>query len=245
MKYVFWFNLKRNVRFCLILFFTLIVGFIVSIMVFFRVDSVQVSGDTRYNASEVVKSSGIGIGGNLFFCRGDNINNNIRKKLPYISSVSVERYFPNKILLTVYEAKGCAYVPYGNSFALLDKDEKVLDILDVIPENVAKIVGVNMTNVTPGEAVNFVDENSRVFLSKIFSGMEKCLDDLTEINLSDSYALAVVFQNRIKILLGSSVGLDYKIKTAVKILSEKISNDATGTLDVSLVNDNGKSYFKQ
>ncbi len=245
MKYAFLFKLKRNVRFCLILVVTLVIGFIVSVTVFFRVDSVQILGDTRYSASEVIKSSGIGIGENLFLCSGNNINNNIRKKLPYVSSVSVAHNFPNKISLTLSEAKGCAYVSYENGFTLLDRDEKVLDILDSVPENVAQIVGVKATNVNPGEAIVFADNNSQVLISKIFIGMDKYLNDLTEINLSDTYEMFVIVKNKIKILLGSPVGLEYKLKAAESILSEKIPSDASGTLDVSLVNENGRSYFKQ
>lgn len=245
MKYVFLYRLKRNIRFGLILFLTLVVGFIVSVTVFFRVDSVQVEGDTRYSESEVVDSSGIGIGENLFLCRGDNINDNIRKNLPYIASVNVEHQFPNRILLTLSETLGCAYVQCENGFALIDKDEKVLDILDAEPQNVAQIVGVKVADVKPGEGIVFADDNIKGLISKIFIGMEKYLNDITEINLSDSHVLTVVFQNRIKILFGSSVGLDYKLKTVVSILDGKISKDTSGTLDVSLVNENGRSYFKQ
>lgn len=245
MKYDFLFKVKRSIRFFLILFLTLMIGLIVSITVFFRVDSVQVLGSTRYSASEVIKSSGIGIGENLFLCRGNNINDNIRKKLPYISSVSVEHYFPNKVSLTVSETDGCAYVPYGSDFALIDKDEKVLDILGSAPENLAQIVGVKVTYVNAGEPVIFADDSSQVIISKIFIGMDKYLNDITQIDLSDTYEMFLIFKNNIKILLGSSVGLEYKLKTAESILSEKISTITSGTLDVSLVNENGKSYFKQ
>ena len=69
--------------------------------VFFRVESVVVTGNSRYTQEEVVAASGIETGDNLF---------HMNKYLPYIEDVNIRRSLPNTILITVSEWSAAAQI---------------------------------------------------------------------------------------------------------------------------------------
>ena len=59
----------------------------------------------------------------------------------------------------------------------------------------------------------------------------------------DPLNIMIKYQDRIKIQVGSVDNLDYKLKTASLILSDEIQDNERGILNVSISQDEGRSYF--
>lgn len=78
--------------------------------VFFRVESVVVTGNSRYTQEEVVAATGIELGDNLFHMNKYEIYDQVRQSLPYIEDVNIRRSLPNTILLTVSEWSAAAQI---------------------------------------------------------------------------------------------------------------------------------------
>ena len=78
--------------------------------VFFRVETVVVSGNSRYTQEEVVAASGIELGDNLYAMNKFHIQQQIREQLPYIAEVSIQRGLPSTILIQVAECRAVARV---------------------------------------------------------------------------------------------------------------------------------------
>lgn len=71
--------------------------------VFFQVETIVVSGNSRYTQEQVIEASGIQIGDNLYHMNKFQVAQDIREKLPYIGEVSIRRGLPSTILITVSE----------------------------------------------------------------------------------------------------------------------------------------------
>ena len=71
--------------------------------VFFQVETIEVSGNSRYTQEQVVEASGIQIGDNLYHMNKFQAAQDIREKLPYIGEVSIRRSLPSTIRITVSE----------------------------------------------------------------------------------------------------------------------------------------------
>lgn len=71
--------------------------------VFFQVETVAVSGNSRYTEEDVVKASGIQTGDNLFRMNKLQIKQQILQQLPYMEDVVIRRGLPSTILITVSE----------------------------------------------------------------------------------------------------------------------------------------------
>lgn len=71
--------------------------------VFFQVETIEVVGNSRYTAEEVVAISEIQIGDNLFRMGTGQIASQIRQQLPYIGEVSIKRRLPSTLTIQVKE----------------------------------------------------------------------------------------------------------------------------------------------
>lgn len=71
--------------------------------VFFQLEQVVVSGNSRYTAQEIEAVSGLQKGDNLFRINKNRIAGDIRKKLPYIEELSINRALPSTIIINVKE----------------------------------------------------------------------------------------------------------------------------------------------
>ena len=78
--------------------------------VFFQLEQVVVSGNSRYTAQEVEAASGLQPGDNLFRMNKNRVAGDIREKLPYIEGVNIVRNFPSTIVITVQEWNAVAKV---------------------------------------------------------------------------------------------------------------------------------------
>lgn len=59
--------------------------------VFFRVETVEVTGNQRYTQEEIIAASGIQMGDNLYALNKVSIDRKIRTRLPYVGELSINR----------------------------------------------------------------------------------------------------------------------------------------------------------
>ena len=78
--------------------------------VFFRVEQVEVTGNSRYTAEEIQTASGIKAGDNLFHMNKFQIEGEMRHGLPYLEEVSIRRQLPNGVVIAVKEWGAAAQV---------------------------------------------------------------------------------------------------------------------------------------
>lgn len=102
---------------------TLLVALVVGATVFFRVEQVVVSGNSRYTQEDVVAATGIQMGDNLYHMNKFQINQEVRRALPYVNELNIVRKLPNTILITVTEWDAVAQIlPTGQSLTQTDEE---------------------------------------------------------------------------------------------------------------------------
>ncbi|MGE4276073.1 MAG: cell division protein FtsQ/DivIB [Lawsonibacter sp.] len=87
--------------------------------VFFQVETVVVSGNSRYTQEEVVQATGIQTGDNLFRMNKYQVARQVRQTLPYVGEVMIRRSLPSTILITVSEWDSVARVEVPQSTGAL------------------------------------------------------------------------------------------------------------------------------
>ena len=213
--------------------FAMVAVIALSLTVFFRIDTIKILGDSIYDESQIINESGIVKGGNLFLTDIDKAREHIEKNLPYISSAAVKRKFPSAIIIEITGTQAyCCFKTTGGT-AVADNSLKVLEITS--EENVSpEITRVTLHNVfTAGIGENIINTNSTGESSKeiakeaelvktIFDSVnESGIQHLTEINLESPGNLYCVYQDRLKLNLGSTEKLTYKLKAAIKIIEKE------------------------
>ncbi len=96
--------------FKLLCLLTLVVALTAGATVFFRVEQVVVTGNSRYTQDEIVEVTGIEKGDNLYGWNKFAIAQRLRQTLPYIGEVTIRRALPSTILITVVEWDAVARV---------------------------------------------------------------------------------------------------------------------------------------
>ena len=85
---------------CVVLIFGAILA---AMAVFFKTEQVEITGNVRYTAAEVIESSGVETGDNLFFLNKYQVAGRIGDALPYVESVSINRRLPSGLHIHITE----------------------------------------------------------------------------------------------------------------------------------------------
>jgi len=88
----------------------LLVALTVGATVFFRVETVAVSGNSRYTEEDVVSASGIELGDNLYGLNKVKVSEQLRQQLPYVGEVTIRRALPSTIVIAVTEWDAVAQI---------------------------------------------------------------------------------------------------------------------------------------
>ncbi len=78
--------------------------------VFFQVETVAVSGNSRYTEEEVVEATGIQTGDNLYRMNKNQIKQQVLQQLPYVEDLTIRRSLPSTIVITMTEWDAVARV---------------------------------------------------------------------------------------------------------------------------------------
>lgn len=235
---------RRN--FCILSFLIIIllIGISLSLTILFKIENIEVNGYTKYSNEEIVSSSLIVDGSNLFMLNTKKVSDAIKKALPYIDDAKIIKKIPNSVIIKVSQTKPTYAFQIEESYLLINEKEKILDVVsDIQDRSLCIVKGVDIGTFQPGENIIFEDKETGNALRTIINAISAYKMMVNEVDLSDFSKISFVYENRIKVNLGISEKLDYKLKTASHILKEKIENSERGTLDLSLILDNEHSYF--
>ena len=103
----------------LLVVFVICGAIVAALAVFFKVDTIEVTGNSRYTQEEIVEVTGIEKGDNLYGWNKFAIAQRLRQTLPYIGEVTIRRALPSTILITVVEWDAVARIEPPSAQELL------------------------------------------------------------------------------------------------------------------------------
>ncbi|MBR4862952.1 MAG: FtsQ-type POTRA domain-containing protein [Oscillospiraceae bacterium] len=226
------------------------------ISIFFKVDTVTVSGNEKYTQWDVYEASGIQKGENLLTLSRSRYCSNIRTALPYVESVRIGIKLPGTVKIEVKELDVVYAVEDENSaWWLMRADGGIVDAIGVAESaTYTKIIGVQLSDAqvgqparaavpvsdetlpdgTPAPVVQDTARQLEIAIS-ILQSLESTglIGDMASVDVTDTENIVLWYAERFQIELGDSTQLSKKlglIKTAVE--SEMKAYDS-GVLDVS------------
>lgn len=238
-------RLKRFLFGTLTLLIIISVGLLLSFTVFFKIESIEVEGDTRYPSEEIIAASMIQEGENFFLCNTSPGEKEIWEQFPYIESVRIEKKLFNKIVINVREAVPTSVVESEGKYVLLSESGKIIDISDKRQADVPIVMGAQLATPTLSASVKYQDENVEGYLNEILAAAEEYkFGVLKVIDITRLSNITLETKDGFHIILGKPESIHHKMMTARKIMKKDIAEGDIGTLDVSLsAVEGGKSYF--
>jgi hypothetical protein len=234
---------------------SLIVGPVVALAAF-RVKSFSIEGQAPYTNEDIIAASGIQLGKSLIFADVDEACDNIEKTLPYTDNVVITKKLPSGIIIRLEStAKAYAVELSNGTYALLDKNLKVLEYAAGIPEGITVIKGAIPNKVDIGECLGFAaeitddedetqqgDRTLSLILEISKSISDNGMKDINLIDVSSISNIYLIYQNRIVLNLGDSSEITSKLSLGQRVISEedKISLTQSGTVNLTVAK---KAYF--
>ncbi len=107
----------------LIIFAAILIGCVA----FFRINHVEVTGNARYTAQEIIDASGVEVGDNLFLINRPQTASNILRSLPYVETAVPVQHLPDKVELRITECTPVAALRIDGAWWRIDERGKLLE----------------------------------------------------------------------------------------------------------------------
>lgn len=215
---------------------------VAALTLFFKVDSVSVSGNSRYTAEEIRRVCGVEAGDNLILLDKYQIAKKLYTELPYITDVSIRRQLPDGLVVEVTETVASMTVEGAGAWWLVSAGGKVLEAVD---EETAKgyllLRGVDAgtpvigQQLAPGEnsalSAQRLVELMRELSERGMLAQTKCVD------ASDGEKLVLLYDGRFEAEMFYDADLAFKLDCLRAVVNELEPNE-TGIIRMTMDDEN-------
>ena len=202
-----------------ILIFVAICGAIaVALALFFKVDTITVTGNSRYTANQIIEASGIETGDNMFFLNKYHASERITAALPYVETVRISRQLPDTLVVTVTECTAPAAVSQDGKLWLLSGDGKIVDAKTGDGKQYAVVEGLTLLGLLRDKDM---------------------LGDVQTIDLSDTASVVMRYLDRFDVTFRWDADFDYKLDYLLAVV-ERLEVNEKGAIDMT---QEGKASF--
>lgn len=229
--------------------FAIVLAFVLGVSIFFKVDTITVSGAQRYSIETVAQASGIEQGNNLIFFGRASAAVKIKKELPYVRDVRIGITLPGTVNIEIVEAE-VVYSVKGQdgTWWLMTADGILTEQTDGATANETTVItGITLNAPAAGEkAVAYESEEEDEQISattnadrlnaalEIVQNLEEneILGMVASVDVSNLQDLQFWYGTRYQVLLGDTQRLDYKIAAAKSAIGQ-LGQFETGVLDAT------------
>ena len=207
-------------------------GLVISLCFLFDLEQVEVSGLTLYSNDQVLAVGGVESGANLIRTDTKVIEKRLTDTLPYLKSVTVTKDYPHAIRISVVEETKCADIELNGKYYIAAKSGKILEVGNAVHDVTMPLVtGFQLKDPELCGELTSEDELKAKVLMQLIEAIEKSgLKKVTSIDISERTDIIVMYDNRIKLKLGSSMDLEYKLSCMKSVIEKKLNSTFEGTL---------------
>ncbi len=245
-------RIRNIITSCAIVAVVLIVCVILSLTVLFKTQAYEVTGNTRYDESDVIATCGITKSDNIFLANKRAAQKRLLKTYPYVEEAKVSFAIPDTITIDITEAVPAYVVKRSDAqYFITSSKGRILEQVESIDGlKLPLFLGGELKNAAVGEYVEFSEKSTHDIIDEIVTVFtDNGYTGITEIDATDNANITFTYDNRIKVKLGLPEDISYKLRTAMIIIVEKLdlngSKATEGELDVSNCNETKKSYFRE
>lgn len=217
---------------------------IAALTLFFRVDTVKITGNQRYTREEILRESGVETGDNLFLLNKFNIASGLLSKLPYIEEVRINRQLPDTLVIDVTECDTVLAVVQDDSAWLVSPGGKIVAREQAsAASQYAVIDGCQL--LSPAVGSSLAMETSYAGRQQSLLELLKALEDagmageVNAIHLADASVLTMDYAGRFTVEFSYGADYVYKLQNLQAVI-EKLETNETGTINLRV---DGKANF--
>ena len=216
---------------------------VLALTLFFKVESVEVTGNSRYSAQEIQDACGVSLGDNLYLLSKPDMVQRLHQRLPYIDEVRITRSLPNTLCVQVTEFTTVYAVEQEGTVWLLTSGGKIVETAAERGDT-PLIDGCELLAPSLGGDVSFALElqNRQESLFALLTALESA--ELTgavrAIHLGDPTVLSMDYTERFTVEM--PYGADYpRLLRYLTLVIEELETNLTGVIDLTR---DGEPHFR-
>lgn len=224
------------------------VGVILSLTVLFKTEKIEVEGCSYYYDEQIIGFSNVSLQQNIFIGKLNSTPQDIVDNLAYVEDAEISFSIPDTIIIKITDAVPTYYIREGNNYILLSAKARILEKVAEVPDNLTELICGEIKGSEIGRYIEFADPSVPDILQSVAKSIkDNGLENIVGFDVTDLSAITLDYAGRIKIKIGLAEDIDYKIRTAMTIINQKLDPNNTGkiygTLDVSMCSQNKMSHY--
>lgn len=224
----------RNNRLRLLAILLAAVGVILSLFVFFKINTVEVRGTSRYTDEEIRAAVGLSAGDSLLRFVSSSRERLAEQKLPYLESVNLKRALPDRLIIEVTQVAHTAVVDCGGSYAVVSYAGKLLEYTAHRPAGTLLLGVPALTEEQPGSLLTKGTELENALAVAAAFEEAGLGDALLLVDAADLLELKAVYDGRVLVTIGTVSNLDYKLDMLKEIVLNREAKSFCGVIDLSI-----------
>lgn len=223
---------KLHGYYFLVLILVIVIGTALSMTLLFNIKEIVIVGSSKYNNVDIIKTSGINRGDNLIRLDTGEARSKVLAEMLYLDDIQFRKKFADRLEVELFPSSEMAYVQCQGGYMLISEGWRILGVSEQAEQKgLLRINGFDPLTNEPKDTMRSSDTDKDELLKNILSAMKKTgLNNISVIDISDKYDIALVYEGRINIMIGNSKDLEYKLKYAKYILSEELRDNKVGYL---------------
>ena len=220
----------------LLIMLAIVAAVVFGVAIFFKVNTIEIQGNSVYSAAQIEEASQIRRGDNLLTVNKALAVGNIKAALPYVEDVSIARSLPDGIIIQVRESViSFAVMTDTNACWLVGPGGKALERIEPAAFNESPhINGLLISSPTAGESVSSPTPTALAAALDVMRELDGSglLEHIRVIDVEKEYDMTLWYDDRYEIKLGGTDELAYKIRYLCSIL-DQLSEFQAGTIDLT------------
>ena len=201
----------------------IVVLIILSNTVLFKCSSIEVEGNSRYTAEQIIAPSGLELGQNLLHMDVKGAESRITAALSYIDDVEVKRSLPTRIKIKVTEAEKWFLVTDNGVTGAVSRLGRIVEL--GTEAGLPLVEGYDPAELAQGVTLSSNESGKTDIPSVILSSAEEHgITDITGINMTDRFNITIDCGDNVTLLLGGVSDIDGKFSEAAAIIAQESSN---------------------
>ena len=218
-----------------LLTFLVICGAIVAALaLFFKVETIEVTGAERYSRQEIVDACGVQMGSNLFLMDKYEAAGRITSQLNYVEMVQITRRLPSTLCIHVTECTSTVAIEQDGTVWLISGGGKIVDTAETA-DGYALVTGVALSRPQVGSPIAAQEEDRHACeqLLELLQPLraKEMLAQVQSIRLEDASAVTMRYLDRFTVILPWGADMDYKMNYLLAVV-ERLEDNEQGTINM-------------
>lgn len=229
-----------------LLFSALVTGIVLSLTVFFKIETVTSDGSLLYSQEEIINSCKENVyGKNIFLLNKDKILKDLQKKLPFVESITLKRSLSGSIHINVTDAVEYFSFLYDGKYYSASEKGIILADYASAPGGMIEISAEIKTPLVPGETVVYKNKTEYNDIFLLLNSLKEANINVTKIDVTNPVEETVTVENRLTVNFGGISYIDGKVAHLSGMI-KNMSSEKRGKINLSVwTPSNHQSYFTE